>query len=99
MRKINLLIAALVLCCAVYAQPPQVHSRLESVAEEFIRIYNTGDTLQYISLIKSFEQDPAKQKDLLFRYRNTWDFVGSVDVRKIVPVEENKAEVWVQEKK
>ena len=94
-----MLIAALVLCSAVYAQPPRVQSRLESVAEEFIRIYNTGDTLQYESLIKSVEQDPAKQKDMLFRYRNTWDFIGPVEVRKMVPVEDKKVEVWVQEKK
>ena len=93
------MIASLAISCQAFAQQPGNHAQLESVASEFIRIYNSGDTARYESLIKSFEQDPGKQKDLMFRYQNTWNFVGPVDVRKTVPVEENKAEVWVQEKK
>lgn len=72
--------------------------KLIATANEFMKLYNTGDTAAYRSLINSIEPDTNKQKQLFNGYRNAFNFIGPVSIRKIDPESSNNALVWVQDK-
>lgn len=74
------------------------HSQLIKAANEFMKLYNTGDTIAYRNLIVSIEPDTIKQKQLFNGYKNAFHFIGPVAIRKVEPVSSNNALVWVQDK-
>lgn len=100
MKRIsNLIVGTLMLISVTAAgQDPDQKGRLRQAAEEFISVYNTGDSITYRNLLSKVIQDPALLENTLMRYGNTYRSVGEVAIKDLVYKSPTDVEVIVQEK-
>lgn len=81
------------------AQDTDQKQRLKAEAENFIAIYNTGDSTAYRNLLSKVITDKPLLENTLMRYGNTYRVVGEVDIKDLTYKSPTDVEVIVQEKK
>ena len=81
------------------AQDADQKQRLKAEAENFIAIYNTGDSTAYRHLLSKVITDKPLLENTLMRYGNTYRVVGKVDIKDLAYKSPTDVEVIVQEKK
>ena len=89
----------MLLSIAASAQDAEQKQRLKAEAENFISLYNTGDSTTYRNFLASVIQDKPLLENTLIRYGNTYRTVGEVDIKDLVYKSPTDVEVIVQEKK
>lgn len=81
------------------AQDADQKQRLKAEAENFISIYNTGDSTAYRNLLSKVITDKPLLENTLMRYGNTYRVIGEVDIKDLAYKSPTDVEVIVQEKK
>lgn len=81
------------------AQDAVQKERLQAEAENFISVYNTGDSIIYRQFLTKVIQDKPLLENTLMRYGNTYRTVGEVHVRDLAFKSPTDVEIIVQEKK
>ena len=100
MKKISKLIVGIVMLISVTAagQDREQKERLKSEAQNFLKIYNSGDNTVYRNFLSKVIQDEPLLENTLMRYSNTYRSVGEVELRDLVYTSPTDVEVIVQEK-
>ena len=99
MKAVKLVCFLLGITITATAQTSIQQQKLTTLATSFINLYNTGDSLAYRQFLSPLAADTNQLRDLLWRYRNTYQTLGKVAVRKIITRSPTTVEAWVQENK
>ncbi len=79
------------------AQDAGQKERLKAEAENFISVYNTGDSTTYRKFLEKVIQDKPMLENTLIRYGNTYRTVGNVAVKDLIFKSPTEVEIIVQE--
>jgi D-alanyl-D-alanine carboxypeptidase len=83
----------------INAQNSTQKQQLTKVAQDFMALYNTGDTMQYRNFLSSIMTENPDRERTLMGYKNAFGAVGKVDIKKTIFLSPEKVEVWARDKK
>lgn len=90
----------LLISAAATAQYADQEQALKAEAENFIAIYNTGDSTVYRRFLTTvIPEDKPLLENTLMRYGNTYRTIGEVEVKDLVYKSSKDVELIVQDKK
>ena len=89
----------MLLSITMHSQSPLVQARLKVEAERFIRLYNTGDTLKYKGFLQGLIADQNQLENTMARYRNTFNSIGRVELKRLGYPSSTEVEIFAQEYK
>jgi hypothetical protein len=98
MKQFQALFASLCLCLAAMAQTSLQQQELQKTVDQFMAIYNTGDSARYYALLEPVVHDKKELTELLDRYKFTFKVIGKVDVQKIDFISPTQADVWARDR-
>jgi CubicO group peptidase (beta-lactamase class C family) len=99
MRQLKILALIIFVSFTAAAQNSVQQKQLGLVAQNFMKLYNTGDSAAYGAFLHAVMPDKTEADRLLDRYNFTYNFIGKVDIRKMVPVTPEKMEIWTQDQR
>lgn len=100
LQPVKLLCSVLVsICICSYSRGQSINEqhRLGQTVDQFFKIYNSGDSVQYYQLLYPVVKDSAELNHLLDRYKFTYSIIGKVTVKKVNFLSPTQADVWAKD--